>query len=161
MTYKDTDKGGKMIRQLNITWQRLVNSSGETCDRCGSTEEAVEEAASRLGLSLRPLGIDVVLQKGQLSQSQFENDPLESNRLWIDGTPLEDWLTAETGRSRCCSACGEEDCRTITVDGVTYEAIPSDLIVRAGLMAAAAVLGAPSGECCTDAEEGGGCCCRG
>ncbi|MBN2587370.1 MAG: DUF2703 domain-containing protein [Candidatus Fermentibacteraceae bacterium] len=129
------------MKELRISWQRLVNERGDTCDRCGTTEEAVEEAAARLGTSMKPLGIDVVLEKRKLSSFEFTQDPLQSNRIWIDGIPLEEWLTVETGQSRCCSACGDEDCRTVTANGVTYEAIPAELIVRAGLMAAAGLPG--------------------
>ncbi len=50
---------------------------------------------------------------------------------------IEEWLGGTTGQSPCCDVCGPNDCRTVTVDGQTYEAIPADLIVRAGLLAAA------------------------
>ena len=40
---------------------------------------------------------------------------------------------------------GEEvECRTVSVDGITYEVIPAELIVRAGLLAASHMMSAPS-----------------
>lgn len=137
------------MKTLNVRWQRLVDDRGATCDRCSSTGDAVEKAAGKLLLSLRPLGIEIVLEKTELSPSVFGRDPLESNRIWIDGIPLEEWLSASTGSSRCCSSCGDSDCRTVTVEGRTYEAVPAHLIVKAGLIAASRLLGCePEGECC-------------
>ena len=41
--------------------------------------------------------------------------------------------------SRCCAACGDSDCRTVSVDDRTFETIPAALIVKAALAAAAQV----------------------
>jgi hypothetical protein len=142
------------MKTLNICWQRLVDERGQTCDRCGTTETAVEQAVQKLKRALRELDIDVVLEKTTLSPTAFLKDPLESNRVWVAGEPIESWLSATAGQSRCCSACGDADCRTVTVDGQTYEAIPAELIVRAGLLAGAELLrGAPPGTCCPTADS--------
>lgn len=150
------------MRTLNILWQRLVDERGQTCDRCGTTETAVEEAVQKLKRSLKELDINVVLEKKTLDQSTFLKDPLESNRIWIAGEPFEKWLSASTGQSKCCSTCGDSDCRTVMVDGKTYEAIPTELIVRAGLLAGAQLLHSePCGSCCPPAESPkkiSGCC---
>ena len=153
---------GSGLKEVKILWQRLVNERGQTCDRCGTTEMAVEEAVRRLKRSLKELGIDVILDKRTLSPSTFLKDPLESNRIWIAGEPIEKWLSATSDQSKCCSTCGDSDCRTVTVDGKTYEAIPAELIVKAGLLAAAQLLrGESRGTCCPAAEspkKSSGCC---
>lgn len=150
------------MKTLNILWQRLVDERGQTCNRCGTTETAVEEAVQKLKRSLKELDIDVVLEKKTLSPSTFLKDPLESNRIWVDGKPIEKWLSATSGQSKCCSTCGDSDCRTVTVDGKTYEAIPAELIVKAGLLAGAQLLhGESRGACCPSAEspkKSPGCC---
>lgn len=150
------------MKTLEIRWQRLVDAGGQTCERCGTTGEALEEAVDMLGRSLGELGIDIVLEKESLGMPEFNKDPLASNRVWIAGQPLEKWLSATTGQSRCCSSCGDSDCRTITVDGTTYEAIPAELIVRAGLLAGADLLaGEAAGACCSPGANtpgGSGCC---
>jgi hypothetical protein len=64
---------------------------------------------------------------------------LESNRIWIAGVPMEDWLGASVGKSRCCAACGDSDCRTVSVDDLTFKTIPAARIVRVALAAAAQV----------------------
>lgn len=150
------------MKKLQIVWQRLVDEGGQTCKRCAATETAVEEAAQKLKDSLKELGIDVVLEKKALSASTFLKDPLESNRIWIAGEPIEKWLSATTGQSKCCSTCGDSECRTVTVEGKTYEAIPAELIVKAGLLAGAQLLRSdPHGSCCPPAEslkKSSGCC---
>ena len=153
---------GKNIKTLTVRWQRLVDEEGQTCDRCGTTETAVENAVRKLKRSLKELDIDVVLEKKALSPSTFSKDPLQSNRIWIAGEPLEAWLSATSGQSQCCSTCGDSECRTVMVDGKTYEAIPAELIIKAGLLAGAQLLhGVPRSACCPTADlpqETSGCC---
>lgn len=51
-----------------------------------------------------------------------------------------DWLGATAGASQCCAVCGDNDCRTLEVDGSSFEAVPERLIIKAGLAAAASLL---------------------
>lgn len=127
-------------RVIALRWQRLVDQRGETCDRCGNTQQEVRLATKTLRRSLAPLGMRVALDEGALSPDEFANAPAESNRIWINDRPLEDWLGGEAGMTECSGCClvaGEQvQCRSITVDEKTYETIPADLIIRAGLLAA-------------------------
>ena len=124
---------------LPIVWQRLV-SRGETCPRCGSTKDALELAVATLTEVLRPLNIEPTVETVALDQHTFDNAPTESNRIWIAGRPLEEWVGAQVARSQCCSVCGDNSCRTLWVDGKTYEAVPETLIVKAGLAAASTLV---------------------
>lgn len=124
-------------RTLEIEWQRLVSDSGGTCPRCAGTEAQVEQARDTLAAALAPLGITVTLTTRALDDSAFRADPAESNRIWVDGRPLEQWLGATVGASQCCDECGDEECRTVSMDGTVHEVVPADAIVRAGLLAAA------------------------
>ena len=145
-----------MIQTINIKWQRLVDDDGQTCPRCSATREAVQEAARSLGLSLFPLRIGVRLREETLYPTEFITDPSQSNRIWIEDRPLEDWLGAQTGQSACCDACGDAECRTMEIDGQTYEAIPAEMIVRAGLVAASEMMGKQApGACCSTAPAAG------
>lgn len=128
------------MKTLSIVWQRLVDASGSTCPRCEGTGNSVERAVERLKAALAPLGVEPRLETRELAADAFKARPLESNRIWIAGEPLEAWLNGTTGASSCCDACGDAECRTLEVDGTTYEAIPESLLVRAGLIAASRLL---------------------
>ncbi|MBD3349374.1 MAG: DUF2703 domain-containing protein [Candidatus Eisenbacteria bacterium] len=141
-----------------VKWQRLVTDSGETCERCGATGEEFRKAVTTLRECLAPLGIDIAAEEEALSAEEFAVETIESNRITIEGRSLEDWLGAETGQSECescCDAVGENvECRTVNVEGSIYEAIPAELIVRAGLLAASRLVGAPEpAVCCPDTPE--------
>jgi Domain of unknown function (DUF2703) len=143
------------MKPLTIVWQRLVKE-GATCDRCGSTHEQILGALTQLEAALRPLGIRPVLQTLVLEEPSFRADPSASNRIWIAGKPMEEWLGARAGSSRCCAVCGDLPCRTLEVDGQSFEAVPQDLVVKAALIAAAALVGAARStpapdSCCSNA----------
>jgi hypothetical protein len=40
---------------------------------------------------------------------------------------MEEWLGARVGSSRCCSVCGESECRTVEVGAGAFEAVPEVL----------------------------------
>jgi len=146
------------MKTLPIVWQRLVKE-GATCERCGSTHQQLLAALGRLEPALLPLGIRPVLQTETLDESTFRADPSASNRIWIAGKPMEHWLGARAGSSPCCSVCGDLPCRTLEVDGRSFEAIPQDLVVKAGLIAAAGMVAssrpdaAPAPCCANDCSK--------
>ena len=132
---------------LAITWERLVEG-GETCPRCGATEEELNRAVGQLEAALEPLGIAVTLEKRELTFEAFKGEPTASNRIWLNGRLMEDWLGGGSGASPCCDECGDEECRTVVVDGEEHEAVPAALIVRAGLAAASAMATPADPGCC-------------
>jgi len=135
---------------LNIRWQRLVKE-GQTCDRCGGTHRELQKALATLEQQLRPLGVEPRVDLREIDEAAFKADPASSNRIWIAGVPLEKWLDAGVGSSQCCAACGDADCRTVTVGDATFETIPAELIVRAALRAAARIrdrAAGPAASCC-------------
>lgn len=125
------------MKKLTIRWQRLTNDVGQTCLRCNQTGDNVETGFNKLKKSLSLLDIEVELIKETLDFLTFTKEPLQSNRIWIGGKPLEEWIGATVGKSQCCDICEGSECRTISTDQITFEAIPEDLIIRAGLLAAA------------------------
>lgn len=127
------------MKQMPIVWKRLVKG-GETCTRCGNTGHELDAAVAKLAASLRPLGIEPVLKTQEIDEEAFKTNPSESNRVWIAGKPIEEWLEANVGMSRCCSVCGDSDCRTLEVGGRTYETIPEEQFIKAGLMAASQMM---------------------
>jgi hypothetical protein len=125
------------MKTIPIVWQRLVDEQGQTCPRCRATEQELHKAMRFLTKALLPLGIVFSLETRTLDRQEFDQDPLESNRLWVDHKPLEKWLKADTGASPCSGACGDAECRTLTVEGETLETIPAELIIKAALQSVA------------------------
>lgn len=129
------------MKSLLIVWQRLVDSNGQTCDRCGATYKGIKQAVEKLEVSLKPLGIEPTVEIREIDKASFTTDPTQSNRIWIAGKPLEEWLLASVSSSPCCSVCGDSECRTIKLKNEVFEAIPTELIVKAALIAAAKMVG--------------------
>jgi hypothetical protein len=127
------------MKTLPILWQRLV-IQGKTCDRCSGTYQQMQGAIEKLKQSLHPLGIEPHLEIKELDEKSFKADPSESNRIWIAGRPMEYWLGAGVGSSGCCSVCGTSPCRTVEVDGTSFETIPETLFLRAALVASSQLL---------------------
>lgn len=163
-------------KTIEIVWQRYVDDGGGTCDRCGATQAQMQKAYQVLAESFAPEGISVVMEEKVLSADAASADLSQSNRIWIAGRSLEDWLGAEVGMSPCAGCCGElacavgtagksgmADCRTLIYEGKTYEAVTSDLVVKAGIMAASEILGREVTLCgkgvgiCTCGGDGSAC----
>lgn len=125
---------GKSENFLKITWQRLIEE-GKTCSRCESTEIEILKAVSILRNVLKPFGIQVLLEKREISPEEFKKDPLSSNQILINGLPIEYWLNAKVGQSPCCDVCAPYECRTIELNGKVFEVPSAELIVRAGIEA--------------------------
>ena len=125
------------MKKLVIEWQRMLDEQKQTCPRCGSTEQEAEKAVQELNQLLNQSEIVVNLVKKAIDPVSFKKDVLQSNKILIAGKTLEEWVGAKTGQSKCCETCGDAECRTVEYADETHEAIPADLIVRAGLVAAA------------------------
>ncbi len=125
------------MNTLVIEWQRLLDEQKETCPRCGSTEQEVEKAVKELNTLLSSHDITVSVTKKTIDPESFKKDALQSNKILIAGKTLEEWLGATTGQSKCCETCGDAECRTVEYGGDVHEVIPAELIVRAGITAAA------------------------
>lgn len=128
------------MKPLPIRWQRLVGPEGTTCDRCGGTYDEMLRAMDSLRASLVPLGIEPVIESVAMDEAAFRADPSQSNRIWIAGRPMEEWLDARVGSSPCCSVCGDAECRTLSVAGITHETIPQELFLEAACRAASTLL---------------------
>jgi uncharacterized protein DUF2703 len=129
------------MRQLPIIWQRLVSADGRTCLRCDATHQHLRSAVVKLKDVLKPLDIEPVLEVREIDDRSFKSKPGESNRIWIAGKPVEEWLGAAIGSSRCCSVCGDTPCRTMEVEGAVFEDIPEAVILKAALIAASGSIG--------------------
>lgn len=134
----NSEKAG--TKRLPIVWQRLV-SAGGTCPRCDATYQHLQSAIVKLREALKPLNVEPILEVGEISEGSFRKDPAQSNRIWIANRPIEGWIGASVGSSKCCSVCGDEPCRTMEVEGTVFEDIPEAVIIKAALIAAAGLVG--------------------
>ncbi|MEO0247461.1 MAG: DUF2703 domain-containing protein, partial [candidate division WOR-3 bacterium] len=57
---------------LKLKWQRLVDDKKRTCPRCSGTEGELDRAYLKLREALSPLGIEVVLEKKELTLEEFK-----------------------------------------------------------------------------------------
>lgn len=133
---------GHTLVPLPIAWERLVTAEGQTCARCAATRVELERAVAALESALAPLGIQPTLEFRVIDARTFAADPSTSNRVWIGGKLLEDWVAGTVVTSPCSSACGGAECRQLELGGGRYEAVPAALIVKAALLAAAELVGA-------------------
>ena len=134
-------KKGGYSKAASNCMQRLVDETGQTCDRCETTCKEIKKALELLKKGLSPLAIEVTFEQREIDQTAFADDPSQSNQIWISGRALEEWLDAQVSQSPCCDICGDAECRTIEVDAKVYEAIPANLIIKAGLIAASQLYG--------------------
>lgn len=131
------------MRQLPIIWQRLV-SAGGTCPRCDTTYQHLQSAVTKLREALKLLNVEPILEVREISESSFRKEPAQSNRIWIADKPIEEWIGAGVGSSKCCSVCGDEPCRTMEVEGAVFEDVPEAVIMKAALIAASGLIGQPA-----------------
>jgi hypothetical protein len=140
--------------ELRILWQRLVDDAGNTCERCRNTQLELDHAVQTLKQALSPLGLKPILEEGSLDARKFASDPSQSNRIWINGRALEEWIGGEVGMSPCCTTvCEDAECRTVAVGNDVFEVIPERLIVKAALLAAAELVSPATDACCDSASE--------
>ncbi|MCL4078120.1 DUF2703 domain-containing protein [Coriobacteriia bacterium Es71-Z0120] len=125
-------------REVVVEVKRLV-IDGRTCVRCGDAWDAALRAVRELEGELAGAGIGVRLIERPLPPDRID----ESNSVFIDGRPVEEWLADEVAVSvsdcpSCADLVGEPACcRTYEVAGEPVEALTADVIVRAIRQAAA------------------------
>jgi hypothetical protein len=138
--------------ELRILWQRLVDDAGNTCERCSNTQLELHRAVEKLRQVLSPLGLEPILEDKILDAHKFVSDPSQSNRVWINGKALEEWIGGEVGMSPCCTTvCEDAECRTVEVGNDVFEVIPEELIIKAALLAAAELVSPTTRPCCDPA----------
>ena len=97
------------VKTVTIRWQRLVDDNDQTCPRCRETGETVKKAFEKLKKALFELGIEVEIMEKKIDFPLFNQDPLQSNRIWIGDRLLEDWIGGTAGKSKCCETCGDSE----------------------------------------------------
>jgi len=119
------------MKELEIEWKHL-DVDGKTCDRCAGTGNEIHQFIIHLHEECALQGVHITLKEIKLTEKEIE----ESNRIFINGIPLEDILPETTVSQNVCSSCSDligssTCCRTIIHTGKEYETIPQQLIREA------------------------------
>ena len=119
------------MKKLEIVWKHL-DVEGKTCDRCAGTGDEIRQFIHRLHKECATQGVHITLKEVKLTEKEVE----ESNRIFINGTPLEDILPGAAVSQNDCPSCSDllgssTCCRTIIHSGKEYETIPQKLIREA------------------------------
>jgi small redox-active disulfide protein 2 len=121
------------MKKLTIEWKHF-DKDGKTCERCGETGTNLKQVIGEISPALSQQGTEIKYIETRLDAK----DMPESNSVFINGASIESLLNASVSENSCTS-CGdlidsECNCRTVTVDETTYEAIPTELIKEAILI---------------------------
>jgi len=124
------------MNQLTIEWQHLMQA-GDTCTRCRDTGETLHESIERLNRACRARGWEIRLVESALDPEAVA----ESNRIFLNGVPLEAYLPGAQDGSSHCRSCSDiigtpTQCRTLEWSGQRHAAIPGSAIRQAVCRAA-------------------------
>jgi len=119
------------MKKLEIEWRHL-DIDGKTCERCAGTGDEIRRFINRLHNECAIKDVQITLKEIKLTEKKIE----ESNRIFINGIPLEDILHETKISQNVCSSCSDllgstTCCRTIIHTGREYETIPQRLIREA------------------------------
>jgi hypothetical protein len=118
-------------KRLLLEWQRLFEDPKD-CERCSQTHLEIQKAVEMMSADTAFGNVDVQVKKYDLVPMEIA----QSNTVSLNGLPLETLLEAEAVTMTSCTSCScsmdqDVDCRAVVIDGVTYEKIPAELIVKA------------------------------
>ena len=116
------------MRKILIEWKHY-DKQGETCSRCNNTGDNVKAAIGTICSEFKDVKISY-------KETRLAADKMaESNSIFINGQAIEDLLEATASENFChsctCLSGKGSNCRTIELDGNSYEAIPEELILKA------------------------------
>lgn len=121
---------------LEIEWRHL-EKDGRTCLRCSDTLQSLQQVITQLAAECGPRGVRIVYRETKLPPEQLS----QSNLILFNGVPLESVLPGAAASENECQSCGDlcgqpSLCRTVSVEGRTFEALPASLIRQAACAAA-------------------------
>jgi hypothetical protein len=139
---------------LTIAWHKVEEDDGTICDLSAATQQSVVQASEELRQALAPNGVDIVVET--LTPEKVEGAECLCNRVLIQGRFADEWLGAELARTSCSgcpnrggcpkTAASGDQCggqTAVVYQGKTYEILPANLVMMAGLIAAADMTGEP------------------
>ena len=121
---------------LEIEWRHL-EKDGRTCLRCSDTLQSLQQVITQLAAECGPRGVRIAYRETKLPPEQLS----QSNLILFNGVPLESVLPGASASENECQSCGDlcgqpSLCRSVSVEGRTFEALPAALIRQAACAAA-------------------------
>lgn len=140
------DSGPDMDRTLVICWQHVVCQNDDPCERCINTPLEIQQAFEDLKSSLAGLGITVTYEEKKITE--------HDEHIYINDRDIIDLIKGEHVTTTCAECLDDQGnprtCNALKLGEDTYEVIPAELIVKAGLTAASELITAepqpPCGE---------------
>lgn len=121
-------------RRVSIEAHRIMLDD-HACDRCGESVSSALTVARQLEMELAAYNIVVDYVEIAVEPSAHA----QSNRVFVNGRPVEEWVGGETIWTTCPSCTdifGEVACcAAIRVGDAMYDSVPPDMIRRAALEA--------------------------
>jgi hypothetical protein len=120
------------MKRIAIEWRHL-DVDGATCERCGDTGAELRRAVDALNAECNARGVGVTLEEVHLGADEVAG----SNRILIDGRPLESLLPEGRSGTSACTSCDTlvegsgTQCLTVEVGAARYEAVPAALVREA------------------------------
>ena len=118
------------MKELKIEWKHY-DKEGETCTRCNSTGNNIQKAIKVISRDSRFDKAKITFKETKLRAEEMP----ESNSVFINGEAIEDILRATASENYChscsCLAGAGTNCRTIELNGKSFEDIPENLILQA------------------------------
>ncbi|MGC9372144.1 MAG: DUF2703 domain-containing protein [Thermovirgaceae bacterium] len=127
-----------------------------TCDPVVKTRETLKTLLEQMGPKMEKIGFQVVMKEEDLSdtgQDERKNMiTLACPEMDFGEKPLEEIIGAEAAKEEC--SCGDGTCRSLKLEGQSYQAVPPGLItdgmLRVAFSAMGAMAGGGCGSCCGD-----------
>lgn len=118
------------MKKITIEWKHY-DKEGETCTRCNNTGDNIKQVLKNIKEDEHFQDIEVNFVETKLAAERMT----ESNSVFINGIAIEVVLNGSTSENYChscsCLAGKGSNCRTVEVEGKSYEAIPEKLILQA------------------------------
>ena len=130
-------QSGKVIV---LSWQRPDAAACKGCEKCGITEKDMQKAAAELKNQLADKGIKVLVKPRAAVKG--ETCAVSASNVWVCDVPLETWLAASVNTRPCdCKGSSQPmNCKALYLNGNEYQTIPPELVVDAGMRAAAMLI---------------------
>lgn len=124
------------MQTVVIGWEHL-DVDGQTCERCSDTGALLHALVRDLNALCEPRRVRVVLHESLLSPARLA----DSNRITVDGRPLDQLLPGVRVASSECPSCGalldaKVQCRTVTHHNASH-AVPPPWMIRQAVCRAA------------------------